>query len=555
MSRLLTLAALAGATALGGCGGGGSMPVQSAASLAAPADDATLESRGAAALQAGHPREAVAAFSELTARRPRDPSAQTLLALAYHQSGETDPEAVELALAGYDLALKAEPGSFWAAALAGRAAFDRGRYDEATRRFAQAVLARPSDPAALLALGTAAYRNGDVTLAAASAGRAADLATTPEAKLPALRLAALAEAASGNAERGRSLIAAIDAIDPAVAAALQPRVAQLAQTAPVDAQPVAVSSEPVVADTPSQISVDVAIVLAQNTARERIGMNLLDGLRLQYGYNRADTRRVTRGGSPSDSFERVITEAIGVPQLTYNLNLFNRGGQFYQVVARPTLTAFRGEVSEFFVGRTLKVAVGGVNLGQLEQIDIGIELKVTPVEITADGTRVRIETGRSFLTSEPAGSFSEALTTFRQKVAATAELKFGETLVLSGLSESVDDRTFSKVPVLGDIPLAGSLFNERAMTSRRDAVLILVTPSRPTALPGRPWARADSVERLARLWTEIVDPSSNGTDAAARLGRMRMFTRMAPGDAPLAWPSPGKLSGQLLGELLAPGAR
>jgi Flp pilus assembly secretin CpaC len=233
--------------------------------------------------------------------------------------------------------------------------------------------------------------------------------------------------------------------------------------------------------------------------------------------------------------------------------MFNRGGQFYQVVARPSLTAYRGEMSEFFVGRTLKVAVNGVNSSQLEQIDIGIELKVTPIEITADGARVRIETGRSFLTADSAGTFNEALTTFRQRVAATAEIRFGETLVLSGLSESVDDATFSKTPVLGDIPIAGSLFNERAKSSRRDSVLILVTPARPAALPGRPWARAEAVERLVKLWTQVIDPSSNGVDAAARLARMHLFTRMAPGDSPLAWPDPGKISERMLGDLLGPG--
>lgn len=249
----------------------------------------------------------------------------------------------------------------------------------------------------------------------------------------------------------------------------------------------------------------------------------------------------------------MITETISIPQLTYNINMFNRGGQYYQVVARPSLTAYRGEISEFFVGRTLKVAVNGVNAAQLEQIDIGIELKVTPVEITPEGARVRIETGRSFLTSDAAGTFNEALTTFRQRVAATAEIRFGETLVLSGLSESVDDATFSKTPVLGDLPLAGSLFNERGKTSRRDSVLILVTPARPSALPGRPWARGEAVERLVKLWTQVIDPSSNGVDAAARLSRMHLFTRMAPGDSPLAWPDPAKISERMLGDLLGPG--
>ena len=278
-------------------------------------------------------------------------------------------------------------------------------------------------------------------------------------------------------------------------------------------------------------------------------MNLLDGLRLQYGVTSTDT--ATHQPGP-DSFQRVITEAIGIPQLTYSLNLFNRGGQYYQVVARPTLTAYRGEISEFFVGRTIKTAVGGVNVAQLEQIDIGIEMKVTPVEITADGARVRIETSRSFLSNDPAGSFTEALTTFRQRVAATAEIRFGETLVLSGLSESVDDATFSRVPVLGKAPVLGSLFNERQKTSRRDSVLILVTPSLTTSLPGRAWNRPAAVARLAALWTQVIDPSTNGADVAARLGKARLFSRMAPGDSPLNWPDAKRDAGEMLGDLLVP---
>lgn len=545
---------LGSAMLLGGCGGGaGARMAAAAPPLAAPLGEAALRSRGLAALAAGETQPAIAAFAELTARAPRDPANQTLLALAYQRAGSTDPEATELALAGYDLALKAEPGSFWAAALAGRAAFDRGRFGEATRRFAQAVMARPGHAEAMHALAAAAYRGGDAPLAAAAATRAAELASDPPVKAAALRLAALAEAASGDAARGAQRLAALSAFDPAQAAAINPRLQQLAQTAAIDE--VAAAGAPTAEPAPAQISVDVAIVLAQNTARERIGMNLLDGLRLQYGTSRNDTRQIISGDIRTDSNQRVITETITLPQLTYNINMFNRGGQFYQVVARPSLTAYRGEMSEFFVGRTLKVAVNGVNAAQLEQIDIGIELKVTPIEITAEGARVRIETGRSFLTTDAVGSFNEALTTFRQRVAATAEIRFGETLVLSGLSESVDDSTFSKTPLLGDIPIAGSLFNERGKSSRRDSVLILVTPARPAALPGRPWARAEAVERLVKLWTQVVDPSSNGVDAAARLANMRLFTRMAPGDSPLAWPDPAATNERMLGDLLGPGGR
>jgi type II secretory pathway component GspD/PulD (secretin) len=267
-------------------------------------------------------------------------------------------------------------------------------------------------------------------------------------------------------------------------------------------------------------------------------MNLLDGLRAQFSYNNQRTR--TSIGD-QESGQRTITDAISTPALNYNLNIFNAGGQSYQVVARPTLTAYRGETSEFFVGRTSTIPVSGVNVAQLERVDIGITLKVTPIEIDGDRIKVRIDATRSFASNEQAGSFAEALTLFRQSVVATAEVRFGESLVLSGLSESVNDSGNTRTPVLGRLPVVGSMFNDRSSLERRDAALILLTPSPVVRLPANYWARPQAVEKLGRLWTNVIDPASNATDISARLAQTRLFTRALPGDSPLTWKDDGDL--------------
>ncbi len=390
---------------------------------------------------------------------------------------------------------------------------------------------------------------GDAGLAALAADRAVAIAPDDAASL---RLAAFTAAAIGERDKTLAMLDLLDRAAPAEAARDRTRALQLLETNALDASPPGGETGGAgIAASPDQISIDVAIILAQNTHRERTGLNLFDGLGLQYGFNRQGTRTITRdnAGSNGNSYQRVLTASITIPQLNYNLNLFNRGGQYYSVVARPQLTAYRGEESEFFVGRSVRVAVGGVNLGSLEQIDIGIEMKVTPVEITADGTRIRIETGRSFVTADPAGSFSEALTLFRQKVVATAEIRFGETLLLSGLTETVDDKTFSKTPVLGDVPLVGNLFNERNLTQRRDSVLVLVTPQRPIALPGRAWARSDQIEKLAALWTDVVDPMSNAEAARKRLEHVPFFTRMTRADVAMPMPDARTAAPEMLAEL------
>lgn len=508
-----------------------------AVDVGALADDQLL-AQGRAALERGDGAAAAGFLAEVAAREPRNGTAHTLLGIAHHLASDRDPQALDLALAGYDLALRAEPGQFWAAAMAGRAAYDRGRYDQALDHFARAWLLRPGDARTAAAVASAAYMAGDAPLAALAAARAA--AIDPGVGGGHLRLAALAAAAAGQGAQADAQLAALRAAFPEAAAAAAPRVAQLMQTFPVDplAPAATAAGGDVTEPAPDQIAVDVTIILAQNTRQERNGVNLLDGLGLQYGFNRQATRTISiNDGTPSgNAYQRTLTASLTVPQLSYNLNLFNRGGQYYSVVARPQLTAWRGEQSEFFIGRTLRVAVGGVNLGSLESIDIGIEMKVTPIDITAEGARLRIETGRSFLTADRAGNFAEALTTFRQRVAATAEVRFGETLMLAGLNEAVEDRTFSATPVLGDLPLIGNAFNQRNRTERRDSVIVLVTPSRPTTLAGRPFARPDHVGRLTELWTQVIDPASNAEATVAALRRQRHFTRMMRADAPLAFP-------------------
>jgi Flp pilus assembly protein TadD len=484
---------------------------------------------------------ALAGLMREVATRPRDAAAHLALATAWERVAQQqgDDEYLQLAGTGYRSALRFAPNDYVANMLAGRRDFEEGRYADAQVRFATAALAEPEDATALLALASAAYSAGDVALAGLAARRTAQLAPTrPEP----LRIVAYSHAARGDATSAEAALGRLAQLQPdAESAGVRARVASLLRTSAVDALPATTptAAESTGADEPNQVSIDVAIILSQNTRRTRVGLNLLDGLRVQFAYS--NQRQETRSPGSPPIEQRTITEAITTPTLSYNLNIFNQGGQFYQVVARPTLTAYRGETSEFFIGRTANIPVSGVQVATLERVDIGVSMKVTPIEIHPDRVKVRIETGRSFASNEPAGTFAEALTVFRQNVAATAEVRFGESLVLSGLSESVDDAGQNRVPGLGDVPVAGLAFNERSKLERRDAALVLLTPSRLTALPSQPWARPAAVERLLQLWTTVIDPGSNATDVATRLENTWLFQRAAPGDAPLAWRDGGGL--------------
>ena len=55
-------------------------------------------------------------------------------------------------------------------------------------------------------------------------------------------------------------------------------------------------------------------------------------------------------------------------------------------------------------------------------------------------------------------------------------VKNGETLILTGVLQDSDTVTTSKVPILGDIPILGSLFRSNSSQKRKSELIILVTP-------------------------------------------------------------------------------
>ena len=69
----------------------------------------------------------------------------------------------------------------------------------------------------------------------------------------------------------------------------------------------------------------------------------------------------------------------------------------------------------------------------------------------------------------------------RQILSRTVEsglirLRDGQTLILSGIIQEQERATVSKIPLLGDLPIVGSLFRRTNKQNQRAEVIVLVTP-------------------------------------------------------------------------------
>jgi type II secretory pathway component GspD/PulD (secretin) len=156
-----------------------------------------------------------------------------------------------------------------------------------------------------------------------------------------------------------------------------------------------------------------------------------------------------------------------------------------RLLANSSVITLDGKPAEIFAGETVPVvitslsspgAAGGVlQTVQLEKIDVGVKLGITP-RVAEDGTittLVEPEVSRIIAFVGPDNDLPQ---TSNRRASTLVRVKDGEKIYLGGLLSDEKNSTVKKVPILGSIPLIGYLFqHHRVQTTRLDLV-IEVTP-------------------------------------------------------------------------------
>ncbi len=162
------------------------------------------------------------------------------------------------------------------------------------------------------------------------------------------------------------------------------------------------------------------------------------------------------------------------PLATLNAMVTNRQAK---LLASPKVVVINDQDASIFIGDTLRfqsLAQSSPTTGNqftVVEVPVGIVLLVRP-RVNDDGIitlRVHpvISTVTGFVGGLPQTSAREAETTVR--------VKDGDTFVIGGLIRDEDIKQFSKVPILGDLPLIGQLFKNEYRNHRRSEVMVFIT--------------------------------------------------------------------------------
>ncbi len=108
--------------------------------------------------------------------------------------------------------------------------------------------------------------------------------------------------------------------------------------------------------------------------------------------------------------------------------------------------------------------------------DVGVELKVRPHVSAGNFIRMEIEASFSKLIAGTTGLGSETPTTAQRKAKTIISIPDATTVVIGGLMRDDKELVETKVPLLGDLPLVGSLFRSTKEVVQKTNLLLFITP-------------------------------------------------------------------------------
>ncbi|MBO8127086.1 MAG: type II secretion system protein GspD [Firmicutes bacterium] len=153
------------------------------------------------------------------------------------------------------------------------------------------------------------------------------------------------------------------------------------------------------------------------------------------------------------------------------------------VLANPKVAVLDGEEANIHIGDRIPIVIdkketdanGNVVITtSVEYIDVGIMLNVVP-RINSQGyitAKVKPEV------SSIVGQTNQGYPEIRTRTAETKmTLTNGETMVLGGLIQEEEIEKLSKVPVLGELPILGKLFQTTSKDKKQTEIIIFLTPT------------------------------------------------------------------------------
>jgi general secretion pathway protein D len=205
-------------------------------------------------------------------------------------------------------------------------------------------------------------------------------------------------------------------------------------------------------------------------------------------------------------------DRLGQPRAVLNaLSSDNR----VTILSNPSLITRNGESASIQVGQDVPIltsqqtssATGGAGIiSSVQYRNTGTILKIKAIIHSSDQVDMEVNQEVSSVANNTTGGISSP-TINKSSLDTKLTLKHGSTYVLGGLISNTVDNTKSGVPFLKDIPILGQAFSKTTDSTKRNELVILITPY-IISDDGEARAVTDAFRRQLGPWAQQVKPAA-----------------------------------------------
>lgn len=218
-----------------------------------------------------------------------------------------------------------------------------------------------------------------------------------------------------------------------------------------------------------------------------------------------------------------------------------------KVLSTPSIMTLDNQQATILVGQEIPITTGSALSSNfdnafvtIQRQNVGVQLDVKP-QINAGGSiKLALRQEVSSIAG-PVSSTSSELILNKREITTTVTVDDGQIIALGGLIDDNERRTLEKVPLLGDIPVLGHLFQSRSRTKTKTNLMVFI---RPTIVK-----TASDAQRLAAERYDYFRDAEQARGEASLDELVRDYLHTAPpvrpasaqAPAPLPAPSPAPL--------------
>jgi general secretion pathway protein D len=196
-------------------------------------------------------------------------------------------------------------------------------------------------------------------------------------------------------------------------------------------------------------------------------------------------RTMDQNGNP-------VTTTLKIPgfAVLFNLNEFKDA---VNVLSTPQILTSDNKEAEILVGENVPfisqsqtsvstsisstgTAIPGI-LNSIVRQDVGIILRITPQITEGDHVKLDIYLENSSVSDQSAQlTISLGPTITKRSTKTSVVVKDNQTVVIGGLMQDNYEDTVTKVPLLGDIPVLGQLFQSKTVSRQKTNLIVFLDP-------------------------------------------------------------------------------